>query len=103
MTQGFVRRGAQPVHMARMSRLLTRRGFAICSAAFAAAALTRPAYAQAVVKAARILVGFPPGGSSDLAARLLADRMKGYAPTVIVENKAGAGGRLALESAKTGA
>src|SRR4051794_9153024 len=88
--------------MARRFALLTRRDFAIRSAAFAATALARPAYAQSTLKTARILVGFPPGGSSDLSARLLADRMKGYAQTVIVENKAGAGGRLALEFAKTG-
>jgi tripartite-type tricarboxylate transporter receptor subunit TctC len=78
--------------------LLTRRLFAV---GFATAALTRPAQAQSLARTARILVGFPPGGSSDLAARLLADRVKGYAPTVIVENKPGAGGRLALDYLKT--
>src|SRR5262245_35688086 len=81
--------------------MLTRRTTVLGSAALAVAALTRPARAQSIGKTARIMVGFPPGGSSDLAARLLADRLKGYAPTVIVENKAGAGGRLALEYAKT--
>ena len=79
--------------------MLTRRSF---SAALAAAALTRPAHAQALPKTARIVVGFPPGGSSDIAARLLAERMKNYAPTLIVENKPGGGGRLALEMAKSG-
>ncbi len=82
--------------------MLTRRDFAVRSAAFLAGTLVRPAYAQSTGKTARILVGFPPGGSSDLSARLLAERMKGYAPAVIVENKAGAGGRLALEFAKNG-
>ena len=81
--------------------MLTRRRFVVTSTALAPAALVRAAAAQSTGKTARILVGFPPGGSSDLAARLLADRLKGYAPTVIVENKAGAGGRLALEYART--
>jgi tripartite-type tricarboxylate transporter receptor subunit TctC len=81
--------------------LLSRRHVLTSAAALAAAGLARPAQSQTTPKTARILVGFPPGGSSDLAARLLADRMKGYAGAVIVENKPGAGGRLALEYLKT--
>src|SRR5918998_5900033 len=50
---------------------------------------------------ARTIVGFPPGGSSDTVARLYAERLRGaYAPQVVVENRAGAGGRLALEAVK---
>ena len=50
---------------------------------------------------ARTVVGFPPGGSSDTVARLYAERLRGtYAPQVVVENRAGAGGRLALEAVK---
>jgi tripartite-type tricarboxylate transporter receptor subunit TctC len=50
---------------------------------------------------ARTVIGFPPGGSSDTVARLYAERLRGgYAPQVVVENRAGAGGRLALEAVK---
>ncbi len=50
---------------------------------------------------ARTIIGFPPGGSSDTVARLYAERLRGvYAPQVVVENRAGAGGRLALEAVK---
>ena len=50
---------------------------------------------------ARTVIGFPPGGSSDTVARLYAERLRGlYAPQIVVENRAGAGGRLALESVK---
>jgi tripartite-type tricarboxylate transporter receptor subunit TctC len=50
---------------------------------------------------ARWNIGFPPGGSSDTVARLYAERLRGtYAPQVVVENKPGAGGRLALEAVK---
>ena len=49
--------------------MLTRRDLAIGALA-AAATLVRPAHAQSIQKTARILVGFPPGGSSDLSARL---------------------------------
>jgi len=52
-------------------------------------------------RVARIVVGFPPGGSSDTIARLYAERLRGgYAPQVVVENRPGAGGRLAVEAGK---
>jgi tripartite-type tricarboxylate transporter receptor subunit TctC len=52
----------------------------------------------------RILVGFPAGGGSDNIARRLAERLQGtLAPTVIVENKAGAGGQIAVSALKNSA
>lgn len=82
----------------------TRRdfGFAAAALTLSASALVCRARAQSIARTARILVGFPPGGSSDLAARLLAEHITGYAPAVIVENKPGAGGALVLEFAKSG-
>jgi tripartite-type tricarboxylate transporter receptor subunit TctC len=44
----------------------------------------------------KIVVGFPPGGSADLLARLMAEGLKNDFSQVIVENKPGAGGRIAL-------
>jgi len=49
------------------------------------------------------LVGFPPGGTSDIIARLLAGAMTDYASALLVENRPGAGGRVAIESLKTSA
>ena len=47
----------------------------------------------------RILVGFPPGQATDLVARLLADRLAPMlGETVIVENRPGQGGSMALAS-----
>lgn len=44
-----------------------------------------------------IIVGFPPGGSPDFVARTLADKLAArLGRPVIVENKVGAGGQLAL-------
>jgi tripartite-type tricarboxylate transporter receptor subunit TctC len=53
-----------------------------------------------LTKPARIVVGFTPGGSADLIARALALQLGAYAPSVIVENKPGAGGRIALEAVR---
>ena len=43
----------------------------------------------------RIVVGFPPGGSADILARLIANALRDDY-SAIVDNKAGAGGRIAL-------
>lgn len=51
-------------------------------------------------KPLKIVVGFPPGGSADTLARALALQLEGLAPAVIIDNKPGAGGRLALETVK---
>lgn len=63
------------------------------------------AQAQSDAKPIRILVGFPPGGSADVIARLLAERLRdalGGQP-VTVENKPGAGGRIAIDQLKNAA
>lgn len=66
----------------------------------ALASLATPALAQPR-GTARIIVGFPAGGSADTVARLMAERLRGsYAQTVIVENRVGAAGRLAVEAVK---
>jgi tripartite-type tricarboxylate transporter receptor subunit TctC len=49
----------------------------------------------------KILVGFPPGGATDVVARTLADRLKDVlGQPVIVENKGGAGGMIATQQLK---
>ena len=48
------------------------------------------------------MVGFPAGASPDFVARVLAEYVKGYAPSVIVDNRPGAGGRLPLDALKGG-
>ncbi len=64
-------------------------------------AVAQSASAQTPV---RILVGFPPGGSADTTARSIADKMKDSLGTpVLVENRAGAGGRIAAQAVKDAA
>lgn len=48
----------------------------------------------------KILVGFPPGGSADVLARMVADALRDDFGTIVVDNKPGAGGRIALNMTK---
>ena len=61
--------------------------------------LALPASAQSYPnKTIRILVGFAPGGSTDILARLIAQEMtKNVGQQVVVENRPGAGGNIAAE------
>lgn len=59
-----------------------------------------PLGAQAQPAMARIVVGFPPGGMPDILARRIGDALLGqYAKAIIVENKTGAGGQIAISDA----
>lgn len=56
------------------------------------------AHAQKLEGPLRLVVGYAPGGASDRAARLVGEALQAkYGISVIVENKAGAGGRLAAQ------
>jgi tripartite-type tricarboxylate transporter receptor subunit TctC len=82
-------------------RELFALGGAVGGAVLAAAGRPARAAEPTVPRPARALVGFAPGGPTDTSARLYADALRGvYAPHVVVENRAGAGGRLAVEGLK---
>lgn len=67
----------------------------------AVAAQTQRAYPN---KPIRLLVGFPPGGNSDAAARLMAQRMgEALGANLVVENRGGAGGSIAAQIASRAA
>ena len=70
-------------------------------AAFAALAFAAPAIAQNYPsKPIRLIVPFPPGGGTDIVSRLVAAELgKSTGWTIVVENKAGAGGMIGLAEA----
>ena len=80
-----------------MVTTLTRRHFAKLRAA---SALACPAVGQAQpawpTKPVRILISFPPGGSSDYVARVIAPALsEHFGQQFVVDNRPGAGGTVA--------
>ena len=69
----------------------SRRQMLLAAAVFAAS----PAAAQP--KPIRLIVPYPPGGPLDIAARLLAEKVKDSLGNVVVENRPGAGGNLGAD------
>jgi tripartite-type tricarboxylate transporter receptor subunit TctC len=65
----------------------------------ACAALPLTAAAQTwPAKPIRMLIPFPPGGTSDILARLIGPRLtETWGPQVLVDNRVGAGGNIAME------
>jgi tripartite-type tricarboxylate transporter receptor subunit TctC len=87
--------------MTTPSQPLTRRGVMAAAAAGTLGLAFPPLRAQALPPLARIIVGFPPGGSPDYVARRLAEGLTGkLAAAVVVENRPGAGSRIALDAAR---
>jgi tripartite-type tricarboxylate transporter receptor subunit TctC len=82
---------------------LPRREFLrLGAAAVAAPALPRLAFAQQAwpTRVVRLIVGFPPGGGADSAARIAAGRLSEiWGQQVVIENKGGAGGNIAHDTA----
>jgi tripartite-type tricarboxylate transporter receptor subunit TctC len=68
--------------------------YAVCG--FAACIAAAPAFAQAYPdKPIRIVVSFPPGGSSDFSARILAQRLSPVlGQTIVIDNRGGAAGNI---------
>ncbi|WP_458095683.1 Bug family tripartite tricarboxylate transporter substrate binding protein [Roseomonas sp. WA12] len=79
-----------------------RRRSILLGAALVPAALSRPAFAQGAGsypdRPIRVVVPFSAGGTTDMLARLFAQRMtEGMGQAVVVENRAGAGGSIGAD------
>ena len=81
--------------------MLNRRRFAgLAAAALAAPSIlaSRALGADWPARAVRVVVPFTPGGSTDITARLVSNRLQEvWGQTVVIENKPGAGGNIAAE------
>ena len=79
---------------------LTRRAFTRLALALPSAGSMSLAFAQGAGGPARILVGYPAGGTLDATARRLADAWRKQGRLYIVDNRPGAAGRIANSQLK---
>jgi tripartite-type tricarboxylate transporter receptor subunit TctC len=85
--------------------LISKRAVLTLSLAMPAALARLPAWGQDAAanypnKPIRMIVGFAAGGGNDLFARLIGQKLsENMGQPVVIENKPGAGGRLAVEYA----
>lgn len=80
----------------------SRREFTLSAGASALlASVGQSAWAQAIPDNAKLVTGFAAGGTSDTLCRRVGQRLQpDYAKSVVVENKTGAGGQIAVTTVK---
>lgn len=84
--------------------MTTRRHLIQSAAALSVGGLAVSSFAQSKPDTLKIIVGFPPGGTTDAFARRVGEKLRGvYANNVIIENRPGAGGQIGLSALKAAA
>jgi tripartite-type tricarboxylate transporter receptor subunit TctC len=87
-----------PGYFNHRRRVLMQAGGALALAGLGPAARAQQGLPTGTI---RILVGFPPGGGSDIMARYVADKLRERTgANVIVENRPGASGAIAIDALK---
>ena len=86
------------------SRRLALQALALPAASAALSPLSALAQTGGLpVDQVKIICGFPPGGTADITSRRIGDKLAGSSYTrnnPVVDNKTGAGGRIAIEAVK---
>jgi tripartite-type tricarboxylate transporter receptor subunit TctC len=78
-----------------------RRGALKLLGAVAASALARTAFGEAwPSRPIRVLIGVPAGGTQDILTRAIAEAVKSSLGPVVVDNRGGAAGRIAVDVVK---
>src|SRR4030088_342646 len=73
-------------------------------AGLATTAVVASAQARYPNQTIKIVVGFAAGGGNDIIARIIGQKLQeGLGTTVIIENRPGAGGKIAAEAGKPAA
>lgn len=79
--------------------IISRRALLQSSVSLPILASAVRAQAQSAFEQVKVVTGFPPGGTSDTICRRVAAKLApGYGKSVVVENRTGAGGQIALQS-----
>jgi tripartite-type tricarboxylate transporter receptor subunit TctC len=79
---------------------ITRRALVASMAATAAASFAKPGFTQAKfpTQPIRVVIPFPPGGTTDVVARVFGERMQEIlGQPIVVENRAGGGGSIGAD------
>jgi tripartite-type tricarboxylate transporter receptor subunit TctC len=80
--------------------MIARRTVLQAAGALCAAGAIGDVLAQPKPSSVRVCVGFPPGSAADVVARVVANKLSASGTPHVVDNRAGAGGRIAVDNIK---